>query len=358
MEAPSLADQEAQIKMSGCKVSEFTIDDLVPVSGTELLRLKVRRAKLAKVAAEAARADQKFAEFGTRQHLWIRRDFVVRQEAANLPGDPSDRRLPARRDRPPATRLVSPRGVALRFFLTALFVLQSGVPFGRRPGNKIPIDDPDTLSWVDLIATPAQRTGESRTYSGVRDKKVRQLHEALRRLSDPEVQLVELPYFHKRPTGKYEGFLLMREGGAPYDGTDNTRYTVPALDGEESLVRLPSKVLLNGWIHVLEDSELAFLLMLAGLRSRFGDKQLFAAGELRLLHFGIGRDAYQSHHMLRRLGLIDVEEDHNRYVESGHVRGYSEKEPPKLHRFRLLDAGFEQPALPTAQEAIERCLRQ
>jgi hypothetical protein len=338
-------------------LSDFSIDDFLPLRAAELVRLETRRAKLAKVAAEAAKAEQKVAEFGTRQHLWIRRDFVIRPEPANVLGDPSDRRLPARRDRPPATRLVSPRGVALRFYLTALFVLQAGSP-GRRPANKIPIDDPDKLSWVDLIATPAQRTGEDRTYSGVRDKKVRQLHDALRRLSDQEVQLIELPHFNKRPTGKDEGFLLMREGGAPYDGTDNAPYTVPALDGDEGLVRLPSRVLLNGWVHVLEDTELAFLLMLAGLRSLFGDKQLFVPGELRLLHFGIGRDAYQSHHMLRRLGLIEVEEDPNRYAESGLVHGYSENDPPKLHRFRLLDAGFDQPALPTAREAIERRLGQ
>ncbi|SCE91462.1 hypothetical protein GA0070607_3156 [Micromonospora coriariae] len=96
----------------------------------------------------------------------------------------------------------------------------------------------------------------------------------------------------------------MRESGAPYDetGEPNTRYTVP---GERSgyLLRLPAGLFLNGWIHVLEDSELSLLLMIATLHGRYGhDRQVYLDGETRLLQFGIGRDTYQAHHLLERFG--------------------------------------------------------
>jgi hypothetical protein len=209
------------------------------------------------------------------------------------------------------------------------------------------------VSWIDLIATPAERGGV-KTYSSVRDKKLRQLQDALRRLADPQVQLVELPNFESK-TGKYEGFRLMREGGAPYGGGDNAPYTVPAEQGE-SLLHLPRGLLLNGWIHVLEDSELAFLLMLSLMRTAFRNKPVFVPGEARLLQFGLGRDAYQAHHMLNRLGLVEVEEDPNRHVDDSRAHGYSDVNPPKLHRFQLLDDGFEQLAVPTTRGAIERRL--
>ena len=135
----------------------------------------------------------------------------------------------------------------------------------------MPLCDVDSVSWIDLIATAAER-GSGLTYSSVRDKKLRQVQDALRRLSRPEVQLVELPNFQSKATGKYEGFLLMHEAGAPYESGDNVPYAVPAAQGM-LLLRLPSGLFLNGWIHILEDSELAFLLMLACLRAKFSNKR-------------------------------------------------------------------------------------
>lgn len=333
-------------------MAEISWIDLFPLAAGERKRLDARLRKLEKIESEASKASQNFTKVRTPEHLRIRLDFVVRDRPAIAPGDPSDRRLPPRRERPPATRLMSPRGIALKFYLTALFLAQTRLP-GRRPSNKRPLADPGQVSWIDLIATPAERGGV-KTYSSVRDKKQRQLQDALRRLSDPEVQLVELPNFQGHATGKYEGFLLMREGGAPDGGGDNTPYTVPTPN--ERALYLPRGLLLNGWIHVLEDTELAFLLMLACMRAVFGNKPVFVAGEIRLLQFGLGRDAYQAHHMLDRVGLIEVEADPNRHIEDGRASGYSDDNIPKLHRFRLLDDGFDQVAMPTMREAIERRL--
>jgi hypothetical protein len=220
------------------------------------------------------------------------------------------------------------------------------------PGNKLPLADTDApVSWTDLIATTAERHS-GRVYSGQREKKLRQVHDALRRLSSPGLQLVRLPNFQRTPTGKYEGFLLMHEGGAPIGGDDNQPYTVPAAGS--GTMYLPGGLFLNGWIHVLEDSELAFLLMLACLRSRFDKTPVFATSEARLLQFGLGRDAYESHRVLSHLGIVRVQAGPHPGRRLGKAGRYLKSDPPKLHRFELLNDGFEEPAIPTTRQVMAR----
>src|SRR5690349_16299464 len=310
-------------------------------------RLAKRLDRMDRIEHQAGRASESFVRIRTPRNLRVRIAFARRSEPATPNGDLADRLLPPRNERPPATRLVSPRGIALRLYLTALFVAQSRPP-GTMPANTLPLADTDAVSWIDLIATTAERHG----YTGRREKKLRQVHDALRRLSDPEVQLARLPNLQRRPTGKYEGFLLMREGGAPADGQDNERYTVPT--AESTTMYLPGGLILNGWIHVLEDSELAFLLMLACLRSRFHAQPVFATGEVRLLQFGLGRDAYESHRILSRLGLVRVHPGPRPGRRYGKAGRYLRSDPPKLHRFELLNEGFGEPALPTARQAMTR----
>ena len=191
----------------------------------------------------------------------------MRTEPARPAGDLTDRLLPPRAERPPATRLVSPRGIALRLYLTALFVMQSRPP-GIMPRNTLPLADPDApVSWIDLLAT----TSKPRRYSTARQLKLRQLHDALRRLSSSEVQLARLPNEQRKPIGRYEGFSLLHEAG------DGQPYVVPS--EESKTLYLPRGLFDNGWIHVLEDTELAFVIMLACLRSRSGNAPVFATSE-------------------------------------------------------------------------------
>lgn len=274
----------------------------------------------------------------------------MRSEPAVPNGDLAARLLPPRSDRPPATRLVSPRGLALRLYLTALFVAQSR-PLGTLPGNRLPLANADApVSWIDLVATTSERHS-GRVYSGQREKKLRQVHDALRRLSGSDVQLAGLPNF-RRPAGRYEGFLLMHEGGAPAGGGDNQLYTVPS--AQARTMYLPGELFVNGWIHVLEDSELAFLLMLACLRSRRDKMPVFATSEVRLLQFGLGRDAYGSHRVLSHLGLVRVQPGPHPGRRLGKGGRYLKSDPPKLHRFELLNDGFDEPAIPTTREAMTR----
>lgn len=315
----------------------------------ERVALEKRLVKLGKMTREVEKAAAKFQMMKTPDKLRVRPEFVRRLDGGAAAGDPSDRGLPARTERPPATQLPAPRGSALAVYLTALFVAQSRRP-GQRPGNTLPLDarEKDRASWVDLIATPAERSGTV-TATGVGDKKLRAFQSALKRLASPELLLVELPNAGAR-SKTYEGFLLLREGGRPRDGSDNEPYVVPD-PNDPALLQLPAGLFLNGWIHVLEDRELTFLLMLASMRAQFPGQKVFIPGQTRLLEFGLGRDAYQSHHLLDRLGLIDVEEAENRYM-SGRVEDYDPNTTPKVHRFELRDDGFEQPALDTIIKTI------
>jgi hypothetical protein len=311
-------------------------------------RLARRLDRLGKIDGQVARAGEHFELIRTPRNLRIRVEFAMRTIPAAPNGDLADRLLPPRNERPPATRLVSPRGIALRLYLTALFVAQSR-PSGTMPGNNLPLAAADAaVSWTDLIATPGVR----HRHHGQREKKLRQLHDALRRLSSPELQLVRLPNFERASTGRYEGFLLMHEGGAPADGDDNQPYTVPA--AQATTLYLPPGLFRNGWIHVLEDSELAFLLMLACLRSRSGKKQVFATSQERLLQFGLGRDAYESHRVLSQLGLVRVHPGPHPGRRYGRAGRYLKRDPPKPHRFALLNEGFDEPALPITHEVMAR----
>lgn len=328
--------------------------DPQPRAVIEPARLERRLDRLAKIEGQAESAGESFERIRRPRNLRIRTEFAMRSDPAEPNGDLADRLLPPRNERPPATRLVSPRGLALRLYLTALFVAQSRPP-GTVPGNTLPLADTDApVSWIDLIATTSQRH-IGRVYAGQREKKLRQVHDALRRLSSPEVQLVRLPNFQRTPTGKYEGFLLMHEGGAPIGG-DNQLYTVPA--AESKTMYLPGGLFLNGWIHVLEDSELAFVLMLACLRSRLDKTPVFATSEVRLLQFGLGRDAYESHRLLSRLGIVRVHAGPHPGRRLGKAGRYLKSDPPKPHRFELLNDGFEEPAIPTTRQVMTQLRHQ
>jgi hypothetical protein len=314
-----------------------------------------RLEQLARIEAQSGRAREGFGQLRIPRTLRVRTEFAMRREPAQPNGDLADRRLPPRSERPPATRLLSPRGIALRLYLTALFTAQSRLP-GARPGNRLPLANTDArVSWTDLIAVIAERHS-GRTYSGQREKKLRQIHEALRRLSSPEVQLVRLPNVNRGPVGKYEGFLLMHEGGAPISGESNQPYTVPAAGART--MSLPSSLFLNGWIHVLEDTELAFVLMLSCLHSRFDKGPVFATSEVRLLQFGLGRDAYESHRILSEAGIVRVHAGTHPGRRLGKAGRFLKSDPPKLHRFELLHDGFEEPAIPAMRQVMERLRRQ
>lgn len=281
------------------------------------------------------------------KQIYIRSDFAYRARPA--PGDASDRRLPPRADRPPATRIMSPRGTALRFYLTALFEAQTRSSAGTHPTNDRPLRARgEAVGWVDLVAPRAPVTSPDSRYAGVSDKKLRQLQDALARLSHPEVQLVSLSG-RSSATGRYEGFQLLDEAGARKHGAP-APYVVPHRR-DADVFALPATLFTNGWVHVLEDTELAFLLMLACWRAAVGERQVAIPEATRLLNFGLGRDAYASYELLKRLSLIEVEVDEQRHLDMK-VMDYGKGGEARLHRFKLLDDGVEELAIPTVLKVL------
>lgn len=309
--------------------------------------------RLARLAIVEPMIDGAVSKLRARGRKWpeavrIRPRFVHQQQPA--PGDPSDRRLPARRDRPPATRLLSPSGIALRLYLIALYEAQMRTKAGGKPANDLPlVAGGDDTGWIDLVAAPVEAQGRGRTYATRSTKKQRRVESALRALSDADVQLVHLPHRHKK-SGKYEGFRLLDEGGARTDG-DVPLYAVPGTN--EKVFGLPSGLFRNGWIHLLEDTELAFLMMVAVV-ARYGDQgsQVKISSSMRILHYGLGRDAYAAHRTLQRFGLVEVEIDEDRHND-GKVADFGSGGKARLHAFQLLPDGFEEPAAATIRTALK-----
>jgi len=269
----------------------------------------------------------------------IRTPFAYQAEPA--PEDSSDRRLPARKYRPPATRLVSPRGAALRLYLTALAEAQTRAKAGTRPINHRPLLPPDneTVAWVDLVVSPMTSSGAGRTRLSARDKKLRQLQSALARLASDEVQLVDLPYSENRRRG-YEGFQLLDERGTRPLG-EPMPYKVPT--DKEDFFNLPTNLITRGWIHLLTDTEISLLLMVACKRGSIPAADGFVAipGEIRLMHYGIGRDKFSdAANMLDRLGLLAVMADPARNKDSTVQSFHKEGTTVRLHRLLLRTDGF------------------
>ncbi|WP_242907591.1 hypothetical protein [Actinomadura terrae] len=273
--------------------------------------------------------------------------FIYRSEPAK--DGVSDRALPSPEERPPATRLLK-AGLALRFYLIALCAAQMQTRRGQ-PGNDLPlIATGGDVGWIDLVAVPVEPQMAGSVAVDRASKKRRQVVSALRTLSSSDVQLVHLPNKNKR-YDKYHGFRLLDEGGAR-DLGDPAPYVVPPR-GEKTFA-LPSGLFSNGWIHLLEDAELALLMMLTAV-TQHGHQGAWVkiAAEERLLHYGIGRDTYQAHKTLRAFGLLKVESDEGRHGD-GKVMGYNKGAQPRLHSFQLQPDGFAEPALDVMKEHLDQ----
>ncbi|MGW4412646.1 hypothetical protein ACWEJ6_52260 [Nonomuraea sp. NPDC004702] len=320
---------------------------LLSLSAKELAKVVGRCDRLLVTEPAIGGAATALIRLGRPRPVRVRSRFVYRSQPAA--GDLSDRRLPPRQDRPPATRVLSARGIALRFYLIALVAAQMRTArAGGRPGNDLSlIAGGDDTGWIDLIAVPVedQRSG---MYSASRSsKKQRQVVSALRSLSEADVQLVRLPEAAKK-SGKYQNFQLCDEGGARSNG-EVPDYVVPRAN--EDTFDLPAGLFTNGWIHLLEDTELAFLMMMAHASRHAPGGWIRIPGGSRLLHYGIGWDAYEAHKTLQAFGLLNVHVDENRF-EDGKVKNYGKGGQTRMHKLRLCHDGFDEPAAATIKKAF------
>ncbi|MFD6949869.1 hypothetical protein A6A08_21385 [Nocardiopsis sp. TSRI0078] len=207
--------------------------------------------------------------------------------------------------------LIRSRGIALRFYLLALFAAQSLPATGRPDRPDLPFTqggDATGPGWVDLIALDVAYHRGTGTYEPPtrieRDfitAYKRQITKALSSLR--ERGLIEIP---TRPGGRYDylGFTLMSElGSGPYQSA--RRYTVPSRG-----IGIPREFFTSGWINALTPSEIATWLALRFLKwwmpTSHDQRGVFLYGQTRETYFGLKKDAYQdSCRVLVRLGLLE-----------------------------------------------------
>lgn len=221
-------------------------------------------------------------------------------------GDGPDRRAA------PMSRLLTSRGIALRFYLLAIFEAQCRLQ-PRDPWTNIRLLS-GHMGWRDLIAIDAAYNHPTKTYlhNSVQNRTSnssidRQIKGALRTLEELEDQaLVVVPRKANERHRNYSAFELMHESGRGGVPTPNS-YTVPRR--KRGVIDIPREFFLHGWVQVLYPSEIATWLTLRFLRScfprRHDESGVFLYGQTREEYFHLLRDTYEDGcQTLLRLGLI------------------------------------------------------
>jgi len=259
----------------------------------------------------------------------VRRTLITRHES----GGPS-----------PAAQLITPKGLGLALYLTALFEAQCRRPADSQIRNTRSLQPTRTdLGWVDLL--PAATTG-----ADTQAAMLRQLQRALTLLE--RTRLVELP--RHGLVGRYERFNVLDESGGGAHG--RTGYVVPnrATESASALLRIPVAFFLRGWAHVLLPAEIVVYLIVLDLEGQHGDGGVYLPDRTKDEIYSITRDVYEHHRALRAYGLIDRLADPNRRPDGKFVR-----RPTLIYdlhplRFRSARRGLDNDAQPTVIDALLR----
>jgi hypothetical protein len=314
----------------------------------EVLALRLARLKaMEQSAADATTTLQQLVERRATPpgDLRIRHEFI-RLPSAPLTADTTTRRGTERYERPSSTRVLSPRGLALSFILTVLLDAQMRLLPGQVAAHNERLIKAGSHQdgWTNYVATDAQVADKGQVFKTVRTKKVRHIQSGLIRLANEK--LIHLPD-DDRGQRDYDGFTLLRDDARATG--DNDQYKVPDVDDDYFTV--PLTLFTNGWIHVLEDSELVLLLIAARMRHLHGDTPQPLPSGPRKLNYGLTKDSYEgAHRILDYLSILDVISDFNRLAD-GTVEGIRER-GAQPHRLRLRLDGLDQPAYPAIVDTI------
>lgn len=324
----------------------ITVDFTRPPTKKERLRFqeRVRRLDHPSQVARIERVYKLMPGELPSAGLIIRTGFAFREDG--IDGDSSDRSAPPRELRPPATRLMSPRGGNLRFALTLLAVAQSTRKSRERARiAELGIEvggDSQNPGWSDMLAADAVDSNRGGVFLTARDKRARSVRSAL--LALEQAGLVSIPGQHGE-RNRFESFVLLSEQSIEAVG-EMEEYRVPAR--RDSTFAMPRGFVTNGWMHVLTDAEIALLLMVACRKGGWPENGLLVVPpDIRLRHYGIHRDAYSAaRKTLEWFGLLNVEEI------GRHGDGRAENAELRAHRLGLVLEGFEQPGAPAVIRAL------
>lgn len=283
-----------------------------------------------------------------RGGLVLRDGFAYREKA--LAVDASDRKAPPPELRPSATRLIRSRGAALRFELMLLAVTQANRKAGDRANLRAlrieSVGSASSLGWSDLVAADAVTSHGKDAHMPARVKRGRMVRTALQTLSGAGL----VAFSDAAGTrGRYENFTLLNERGTDEVGEEE-EYRVPR--HTEATFSLPAGFIANGWIHVLEDAEIALLLMVACGKGAWPEGGLLAMpSDVRLLRYGLHRDSFSAaRKTLDWFGLLEVEEPNR------HDDGRAEQGELQVHRLGLVADGFDEPGPQRVAEVLRQQL--
>ncbi|WP_143081897.1 hypothetical protein [Streptomyces qinglanensis] len=262
---------------------------------------------------------------------------------------------------PPMAGLLNPRGIAMRFYLLALFEAQCRLDVGEQRVGSRPIAGRN--GWADLVAIDGAYDAETGKYmrGGTKQDRdletlrLRQVQGALRTMeklgNDRHQALVDIP---TKDNGHrlYDAFTLMAESGRGRLQTPD-RYSVPKLERSKAF-RVPAAFFLNGWVQVLHPSEIATWLIFQALSQHFpgkhDDEGNFLVGDVRK-RFGLRRDAYEdARRRLCSFGLLRIARPKSEQT-SIFSQPIAPRERYEPHRYQVVHGGL-------GEKALDRCLKE
>ncbi|MFE7779264.1 hypothetical protein ACFU5O_36455 [Streptomyces sp. NPDC057445] len=266
----------------------------------------------------------------------VRRTYIRHHEIRHV--EHERRGLPSE-ERPPAARLIAPRGVAGRLHLTLLFAAACQAKPGNQWPNRIPIE-PDSshrFSWTRLIGTHARYTPGGNYVASAQANKQRQITQGLKKLRDN--LLVEFP--HAGTRHPFRDFTLLSESGTSTPAAV-IPYKVPKK--AETTFDIPAEFFTNGWVHLLTPSETAAYLMWLDVDQNPEHDEPYVTGAERAGHYGLGREVYETHSQLEAFGLVDVTPAAGRYDDGKYADYGAEPGMPPCHRVTILPKGLRRDA--------------
>lgn len=266
-----------------------------------------------------------------RAEVLLRRGFVRRDTP--LPYDVTDGAKGGRgpvENWTPLARMLAPRGVTLQTALVALFVAQCRAK-PRNSRELPPVQASGPLSMANLLAPPARATPQGRYIGHVTDRvnRVRAVEAALNGL------VAERIVERDSGRGLARKTSLMQEDSMRVGGP-GLPWTMP----KGRAVHVPVEFFTNGWVWVLDKSEIAcFLMMLDAEQSIGTGAQFQIFGQERLKSYTLGKDTMAKHIELEILGLTKTTRPAGRRPD-GSWADLGDDKPREHHTYAVLREGL------------------